>query len=67
MCVCACKVLDGRKATGGKLEVRVRIREPLGGVQLQSITEKWIVVDPLAITPDRERVRDSDRVRTETR
>ncbi|KAG7316086.1 hypothetical protein KOW79_020952 [Hemibagrus wyckioides] len=51
-------VLDGRKATGGKLEVRVRIREPLGGAQLQSVTEKWIVVDPPAITPDRERARE---------
>ncbi|KAK2818266.1 hypothetical protein Q7C36_022199 [Tachysurus vachellii] len=51
-------VLDGRKSTGGKLEVRVRIREPLGGVQLQSVTEKWIVVDPPAVTPDRERVRE---------
>ncbi|XP_053471351.1 coiled-coil and C2 domain-containing protein 1A [Ictalurus furcatus] len=51
-------VLDGRKATGGKLEVRVKIREPLGGVQLQPVTEKWIVVDPPAITPDRERARE---------
>ncbi|KAF7689286.1 coiled-coil and C2 domain-containing protein 1A isoform X2 [Silurus meridionalis] len=55
------EVLDGRKATGGKLEVRVRIREPLGGVQLQSITEKWIVVDPPAVTPDRERTKDRVR------
>lgn len=51
-------VLDGRKATGGKLEVRVKIREPLSGVQLQPVTEKWIVVDPPAITPDRERARE---------
>ncbi|XP_022530194.2 coiled-coil and C2 domain-containing protein 1A isoform X1 [Astyanax mexicanus] len=49
------EVLDGRKATGGKLEVRVKIREPLGGVQLQPVTEKWIVLDPITITPDRER------------
>ncbi|XP_072512923.1 coiled-coil and C2 domain-containing protein 1A isoform X1 [Salminus brasiliensis] len=49
------EVLDGRKATGGKLEVRARIREPLGGVQLQPVTEKWIVLDPITITPDRER------------
>uniref|UniRef100_A0AAR2JUG5 Coiled-coil and C2 domain-containing protein 1B n=1 Tax=Pygocentrus nattereri TaxID=42514 RepID=A0AAR2JUG5_PYGNA len=57
------EVLDGRKATGGKLEVRVRIREPLGGVQLQSLTEKWIVLDPLTITPDKERHRERDRER----
>ncbi|XP_062846565.1 coiled-coil and C2 domain-containing protein 1A-like [Trichomycterus rosablanca] len=55
------EVLDGRKATGGKLEVRVRIREPLGGVQLQPVTEKWMVVDPPAPTPDRERPRERER------
>ncbi|XP_071246035.1 coiled-coil and C2 domain-containing protein 1A isoform X1 [Salvelinus alpinus] len=50
------EVLDGRKATGGKLEVRVKIREPLGGAQLQITTEKWLVLDPVPITtPDRER------------
>uniref|UniRef100_UPI001EAEF4B8 LOW QUALITY PROTEIN: coiled-coil and C2 domain-containing protein 1A n=1 Tax=Oncorhynchus gorbuscha TaxID=8017 RepID=UPI001EAEF4B8 len=50
------EVLDGRKATGGKLEVRVKIREPLGGAQLQITTEKWLVLDPEPITtPDRER------------
>uniref|UniRef100_A0A667ZEV0 Coiled-coil and C2 domain-containing protein 1B n=1 Tax=Myripristis murdjan TaxID=586833 RepID=A0A667ZEV0_9TELE len=37
------EVLDGRKATGGKLEVRVKIREPLGGVHLQSVTENVCV------------------------
>ncbi|XP_035390894.1 coiled-coil and C2 domain-containing protein 1A [Electrophorus electricus] len=54
------EVLDGRKPTGGKLEVRVRIREPLGGVQLQSVTEKWLVLDPPTITPDRERHRERE-------
>ncbi|XP_045067661.1 coiled-coil and C2 domain-containing protein 1A isoform X1 [Coregonus clupeaformis] len=54
------EVLDGRKATGGKLEVRVKIREPLGGAQLQTTTEKWLVLDPLPITtPDREREQQS--------
>ncbi|XP_067296818.1 coiled-coil and C2 domain-containing protein 1A isoform X2 [Pseudorasbora parva] len=51
-------VLDGRKATGGKLEVRVKIREPLGGVQLQPVTEKWIVLDPLTPSPEKERERE---------
>uniref|UniRef100_A0AAY3ZWV4 Coiled-coil and C2 domain-containing protein 1B n=1 Tax=Denticeps clupeoides TaxID=299321 RepID=A0AAY3ZWV4_9TELE len=36
-------VLDGRRPTGGKLEVRVKVREPLCGVQLQPVTEKWLV------------------------
>ncbi|XP_034150000.1 coiled-coil and C2 domain-containing protein 1A isoform X3 [Esox lucius] len=53
------EVLDGRKATGGKLEVRVKIREPLGGAQLQTTTEKWLVIDPPPITtPDQERHRE---------
>ncbi|XP_018617734.1 coiled-coil and C2 domain-containing protein 1A isoform X2 [Scleropages formosus] len=44
-------VLDGRKATEGRLEVRVKIREPLGGPQLQSITERWLVLDPPSMPP----------------
>uniref|UniRef100_A0A8C1YWY7 Coiled-coil and C2 domain-containing protein 1B n=1 Tax=Cyprinus carpio TaxID=7962 RepID=A0A8C1YWY7_CYPCA len=48
-------VLDGRKSTGGKLEVRVKIREPLSGVQLQPVTEKWLVIDPLTPSPEKDR------------
>ncbi|XP_069051742.1 coiled-coil and C2 domain-containing protein 1A [Lepisosteus oculatus] len=43
------EVLDGRKSTGGHLEVRVRIREPLGGQQLETVTEKWLVIDPVPL------------------
>ncbi|XP_051560655.1 coiled-coil and C2 domain-containing protein 1A-like [Myxocyprinus asiaticus] len=53
-------VLDGRKATGGKLEVRVKIREPLGGVQLKPVTDKWLVIDPLTPSPEKERDREKD-------
>ncbi|XP_045712691.1 coiled-coil and C2 domain-containing protein 1B isoform X4 [Phyllostomus hastatus] len=37
------EVLDGRKPTGGKLEVRVRLREPLSGQDMQTVTEncRW--------------------------
>uniref|UniRef100_A0AAQ5YCG9 Coiled-coil and C2 domain-containing protein 1B n=1 Tax=Amphiprion ocellaris TaxID=80972 RepID=A0AAQ5YCG9_AMPOC len=42
------EVMDGRKATGGKLEVRVKIREPLSGVDLQPVTEKWLVLEPVS-------------------
>ncbi|XP_040003317.1 coiled-coil and C2 domain-containing protein 1A [Xiphias gladius] len=42
------EVMDGRKATGGKLEVRVKIREPLSGVDFQPVTEKWLVLDPVS-------------------
>lgn len=41
------EVLDGRRPTGGRLEVMVRIREPLTAQQLETITERWLVVDPV--------------------
>ncbi|XP_039626416.1 coiled-coil and C2 domain-containing protein 1A isoform X1 [Polypterus senegalus] len=45
------ELLEGRKPTGGKLDVVVCIREPLGGQQLESVTEKWLVIDPLTLPP----------------
>ncbi|XP_015666386.1 coiled-coil and C2 domain-containing protein 1B [Protobothrops mucrosquamatus] len=39
------EVLDSRKPTGGKLEVKVRLREPLTGQDLQTITENWLVLE----------------------
>ncbi|XP_041098022.1 LOW QUALITY PROTEIN: coiled-coil and C2 domain-containing protein 1A-like, partial [Polyodon spathula] len=56
------EVLDGRKPTGGRLDVAVQIREPLGGQQLESVTEKWVVIDPLTLPPVR-RERGSGRGR----
>ncbi|KAM9324695.1 coiled-coil and C2 domain-containing protein 1B [Gastrophryne carolinensis] len=41
------EVFDGRKPTGGKLEVKIRLREPLNGQDLQTVTEKWLVMDPV--------------------
>ncbi|XP_053549448.1 coiled-coil and C2 domain-containing protein 1B isoform X3 [Bombina bombina] len=38
------EVFDGRKTTGGKLEVKVCLREPLNGQDLQTVTEKWLVM-----------------------
>ncbi|XP_069737631.1 LOW QUALITY PROTEIN: coiled-coil and C2 domain-containing protein 1A [Phaenicophaeus curvirostris] len=40
------ELLDGRRPTGGKLEVLVRLREPLGSQQLETRTERWLVIDP---------------------
>lgn len=40
------EVLDGRKPTGGKLEVKVRLREPLSGQDIQMVTENWLVLEP---------------------
>ncbi|KAI5608918.1 coiled-coil and C2 domain-containing protein 1B isoform X2, partial [Silurus asotus] len=39
------EVMDGRKATGGRVEVRVRLREPLSGQDMQRVTERWLVLD----------------------
>lgn len=39
------QVMDGRKPTGGRVEVRVRLREPLSGQDLQTTTERWLVLD----------------------
>ncbi|KAG8441462.1 hypothetical protein GDO86_006994 [Hymenochirus boettgeri] len=45
------EVMDGRRPTGGKLEVIARIREPLTSQQLSSSTEKWLVIDPITLPP----------------
>ncbi|KAM9098463.1 coiled-coil and C2 domain-containing protein 1A isoform X3 [Sarcophilus harrisii] len=42
------EILDGRRPTGGRLEVMVRLREPLTSQQLDTVTEKWLVIDPLS-------------------
>lgn len=54
--------MDGRKATGGKLEVRVKIREPLSGVDVHPVTEKWLVLDPVSSLspPERQKERVSE-------
>ncbi|CAL9689597.1 unnamed protein product [Knipowitschia caucasica] len=39
------EVMDGRKHTGGRVEVRARLREPLSGHELQSSSLKWLVID----------------------
>ncbi|XP_066508393.1 coiled-coil and C2 domain-containing protein 1B-like isoform X1 [Hoplias malabaricus] len=39
------EVMDGRKPSGGRLEVKVRLREPLSGQDVQAVTERWLVLD----------------------
>ncbi|TNN88511.1 Coiled-coil and C2 domain-containing protein 1B [Liparis tanakae] len=39
------QVMDGRKATGGRVEVKIRLREPLSGQDMQKSTERWLVID----------------------
>ncbi|CAG5896432.1 unnamed protein product [Menidia menidia] len=40
------EVMDGRKPTGGRVEVKVRLREPLSGQDVQTCSERWLVIDP---------------------
>ncbi|CAD5122840.1 DgyrCDS11244 [Dimorphilus gyrociliatus] len=40
---------EGRKAVGGKLEVKVRIRTPLSGKsQIEHVNQRWLVLDTFA-------------------
>nr|XP_022918739.1 coiled-coil and C2 domain-containing protein 1-like isoform X1 [Onthophagus taurus] len=38
-------IMDGRKKTGGKLEVKIRVRNPMVSKQIEQISEKWLVLD----------------------
>ncbi|KAF5269220.1 hypothetical protein FQR65_LT02521 [Abscondita terminalis] len=38
-------LFDGRKKVGGKVEVRVRVRDPLVARQIEQLSEKWLVLD----------------------
>uniref|UniRef100_A0A4W6FSE8 Coiled-coil and C2 domain-containing protein 1B n=1 Tax=Lates calcarifer TaxID=8187 RepID=A0A4W6FSE8_LATCA len=44
------EVMDGRKPTGGRVEVKIRLREPLSGQDMQTSTERWLVIDPSQVT-----------------
>uniref|UniRef100_A0A668A1B8 Coiled-coil and C2 domain containing 1B n=1 Tax=Myripristis murdjan TaxID=586833 RepID=A0A668A1B8_9TELE len=47
------EVMDGRKPTGGRVEVRVRLREPLSGQDMQTSTERWTAVHHIPFTKHR--------------
>nr|XP_014267420.1 coiled-coil and C2 domain-containing protein 1A [Maylandia zebra] len=51
------EVMDGRKTTGGKLEVRVKIREPLSGVELHPVKEKWLTLEPVSTPTEKQKER----------
>uniref|UniRef100_A0A1I8MM95 C2 domain-containing protein n=1 Tax=Musca domestica TaxID=7370 RepID=A0A1I8MM95_MUSDO len=38
-------LMDGRKVVGGKLEVKVRVRNPILTKQMEHLNEKWLVLD----------------------
>ena len=37
--------MDGRKTVGGKLEVKVRVRDPFISKQVEEVKESWLVID----------------------
>ena len=37
-------LMDGRKAIGGQVEVRIRIRNPIVTKQIEKVEEKWLVI-----------------------
>lgn len=37
--------MDGRKKVGGKLEVKIRLRNPIIAKQVEQINEKWLIID----------------------
>lgn len=39
------EVMDGRKHTGGRVEVKARLREPLNGQDVQTSSLRWLVID----------------------
>jgi len=39
------KLLEGRKQTGAKIEVKVRIREPLLHKEVKEFEYRWLVID----------------------
>ncbi|XP_043513359.1 coiled-coil and C2 domain-containing protein 1-like isoform X5 [Frieseomelitta varia] len=38
-------LMDGRKPTGGKLELKIRLRNPILTKQIENITDKWLIID----------------------
>ncbi|XP_053687957.1 coiled-coil and C2 domain-containing protein 1-like isoform X2 [Sabethes cyaneus] len=38
-------LMDGRKTVGGKLEVKIRVRNPILAKQIEQINEKWLIID----------------------
>jgi coiled-coil and C2 domain-containing protein 1 len=37
--------MDGRKAIGGKLELKLRLRNPILFKQIENITDTWLTID----------------------
>ncbi|XP_076625015.1 lethal (2) giant discs 1 isoform X1 [Colletes latitarsis] len=38
-------LMDGRKRTGGKLELKIRLRNPILTKQIEQNTDRWLIID----------------------
>ena len=38
-------ILNGRREIGGKLQIKIKLREPLLAKQVEVIKEKWLIFD----------------------
>ena len=43
----------GRKAIGGKVEIKLRIREPLTDKDVEILTQKWLVIEAFVVPSNR--------------
>ena len=39
------KLFDGRRQLGAKLEVKIRIREPLLHKEVKTLEQRWLIID----------------------
>lgn len=37
-------LMDGRRAVGGQVEVKIRLRNPIVTKQIEKVEEKWLVI-----------------------
>ena len=37
-------LMDGRRAVGGQLEIKIRLRNPVVTKQIEKVEEKWLII-----------------------
>lgn len=52
----AFELLEGRRQTGGKLELKIRIREPLLHKGIQKVEHKWLIIDKFKLQQSATRI-----------
>lgn len=48
--------MEGRRQIGGKLEVKIRIREPLLHKQVQTSEHKWLIIDSFSTSSKTKKI-----------